>query len=83
MRGKEPAAFFHCTIYDDQKGTVVAEGEYALRELVSAPDGSKSWSLIGTPFPNLDYEFFDGEKIHLGGARALVPDGEKDHPFGS
>ncbi|MCU1230359.1 MAG: hypothetical protein JWO97_3243, partial [Acidobacteria bacterium] len=38
------------------------------------------WVAVGSLFARLDYSSYD-EVIHLSDHRALVPDGEIDHPF--
>jgi hypothetical protein len=78
MRGKEPAAFFHCDIYSDQTGHLTARGSYSLARC----DPSGQCKPAASLFPRLDYQSFDGVTIHLQEPYALLPDGEIDHPFG-
>ena len=76
--GKEPAAFFDCTVYSDQTGDVVAHGLYVLGTRGASGDLAPTSSLT----PKLDYRYFDGVSIHLQGGYALLPEGDIDHPVG-
>jgi hypothetical protein len=39
------------------------------------------WVAVGSLFARLDYSSYDGGVVHLSDHRALVPDGDIDHPF--
>lgn len=59
-----------------EAGDVVARGEF-----VHARFAGGKWVAIGSLFTRLDYSSYDGDVIHLSGRRALIPDGDIDHPF--
>ncbi|MEA2570524.1 MAG: hypothetical protein QOI24_2525 [Acidobacteriota bacterium] len=72
---KEPVVAFRCTMWSEA-GDVVARGEF-----VHARFAGGKWVAIGSLFTRLDYSSYDGDVIHLSGRRALIPDGDIDHPF--
>lgn len=61
---------FACVVFDDDRGTVWARGEYLLQGPASA-----------TSQTTRQYRSFNGVQIDLVGGQALVPDGWIEFPF--
>jgi len=77
MRGKEPAAFFDCSVYSDQTGSLLAEGAYILGKCTPDTRCEPKASLDS----GLDFAYYDGVRIHLRNSYALLPDGLINYPF--
>ena len=78
---KERSAYA-CEIYWDSDGTLWAKGTYLLRKVNWDEGQKRSIYIEAEGAPEIVFNYFDGQIIHLKGKFVLVPHGIIDSPFG-
>ena len=73
---------YKCVIFNDYNGEIITRGSFVLRKSIWNESIGRATYVETEAIESPQYNYYDGQLIHLKGSLVMLPDGVITHPFG-